>query len=87
MRISALTPSAMLISALLFCAAVVPIAANAQGSLPVFKHAVVIAQENRTPDNLFGSGPARTPCNAEDPFEPGVDIENCAMTTPAKPCT
>jgi len=30
-----------------------------------FKHVVVIFQENRTPDNLFGSNPN---------FEPGVDI-------------
>jgi len=30
-----------------------------------FTHIVVIVQENRTPDNLFGSNPA---------FEPGVDI-------------
>ncbi len=32
---------------------------------PVFKHVVIIVQENRTPDNLFGSNPG---------FEPGVDI-------------
>ena len=32
---------------------------------PVFKHIVVVIQENRTPDNLFGSNPT---------FEPGVDI-------------
>jgi phospholipase C len=30
-----------------------------------FKHIIIIVQENRTPDNLFGSNPA---------FEPGVDI-------------
>ena len=30
-----------------------------------FKHIVIIVQENRTPDNLFGSNPT---------FEPGVDI-------------
>ncbi len=32
---------------------------------PAFKHIVVIVQENRTPDNLFGSNPT---------FEPGVDL-------------
>ena len=42
-----------------------------------FDNIIIVVQENRTPDNLFGSGPARTPCNAEDPFEEGVDIENC----------
>ena len=46
-------------------------------TIPHFDHIVVVFQENRTPDNIFGSGPARTPCNSEDPFEPGVDIENC----------
>src|SRR5882672_11964815 len=30
-----------------------------------FKHVVIIFQENRTPDNLFGSNPN---------FEPGVDL-------------
>jgi len=47
----------------------------------------VIVQENRTPDNLFGSGPARTPCNSEDPFEPGVDIENCGPNEVAEGTT
>src|SRR5215471_20981291 len=46
-------------------------------SIPHFDHIVVIFQENRTPDNLFGSTPAHTLCNSEDPFEPGVDIKNC----------
>jgi phospholipase C len=32
---------------------------------PAFKHIVIIFQENRTPDNLFGSNPK---------FEPGVDL-------------
>ncbi len=32
---------------------------------PAFKHIVIVIQENRTPDNLFGSNPN---------FEPGVDI-------------
>ncbi len=32
---------------------------------PVFRHVVIVFQENRTPDNLFGSNPG---------FEPGVDI-------------
>jgi phospholipase C len=32
---------------------------------PAFKHVVIIFQENRTPDNLFGSAPT---------FEPGVDL-------------
>ena len=32
-----------------------------------FKHVVIILQENRTVDNVFGSNPN---------FEPGVDIQN-----------
>jgi len=45
-------------------AALAPGTASAQ---PVggFKHIIVVVQENRTPDNLFGSNPR---------FEPGVDI-------------
>lgn len=33
---------------------------------PQFSHIVIVVQENRTPDNLFGSNPT---------FEPGVDIQ------------
>jgi phospholipase C len=32
---------------------------------PAFRHIIIVVQENRTPDNLFGSNPK---------FEPGVDI-------------
>jgi hypothetical protein len=32
---------------------------------PAFSHVIIVFQENRTPDNLFGSNPT---------FEPGVDI-------------
>jgi phospholipase C len=41
-----------------------------------FKPIIIIVQENRTPDNLFGAGPAGTNCQNENPFEPGVDIED-----------
>jgi phospholipase C len=37
--------------------------------LPTFQHIIVIVQENRTPDNLFGSNTT---------FEPGVDLEQPA---------
>jgi phospholipase C len=37
---------------------------------PTFSHIVIIFQENRTPDNLFGSNPT---------FEPGVDIVNTGL--------
>jgi phospholipase C len=47
--------------------------ASAQ-TLPTFKHIVIIVQENRTPDNLFGSSPGQANCSKENPFEPGVDI-------------
>jgi phospholipase C len=45
-------------------------------TIPVgtFKHIIIVIQENRTPDNLFGAAPAN-PCNSENPFEPGVDIQ------------
>jgi hypothetical protein len=42
-----------------------------------FSHIVVVVQENRTPDNLFGSSISGSPgCNGQDDFEPGVDIVN-----------
>jgi phospholipase C len=37
-----------------------------------FKHVVLIVQENRTPDNLFGSNPN---------FEPGVDIRTWGLNS------
>ena len=37
-----------------------------------FHHIVIIVQENRTPDNLFGSNPR---------FEPGVDIARFGQTS------
>ena len=51
--------------------------ASAQTQLPHFDNIIIVVQENRTPDNLFGSIPTTTLCNSEDPFETGVDIENC----------
>jgi len=45
-------------------------------TLPHFQHIVIIVQENRTPDNLFGSGPVGSMCGHPDPFEPGVDIQD-----------
>ena len=50
---------------LLSCAMVMHGAAAAPQGAPAFKHIVIIVQENRTPDNLFGSNPV---------FEPGVDL-------------
>jgi phospholipase C len=46
-------------------------AAYAQ-TVPVFKHVILVVQENRTPDNLFGSNPS---------FEPGVDIASNGVTS------
>src|SRR5208337_134695 len=42
-----------------------------------FKHIIIVVQENRTPDNLFGAaaGPEPT-CGSEYDFQPGVDIDN-----------
>jgi phospholipase C len=39
-----------------------------------FKHIIIVVQENRTPDNLFGANPSAANCRQEDPFETGVDI-------------
>jgi phospholipase C len=47
-------------------------------TIPVgtFKHIIIVVQENRTPDNLFGATPVGhiSGCSAENGFEPGVDI-------------
>jgi phospholipase C len=40
-----------------------------------FKHVIVVFQENRTPDNLFGSNPN---------FEPGVDIATFGINSKGK---
>jgi len=60
---------------LLIVAALGSIAAVAQ-TLPHFQHIVLVIQENRTPDNLFGASPSRTPCGGEYEFEQGVDIQD-----------
>jgi len=51
--------------------ALIPAAAAAQPA-GGFKHIIVVIQENRTPDNLFGSNPN---------FEPGVDIASSGVTS------
>ena len=50
---------------------------------PSFKHIIIVFQENRTPDNIFGSNPN---------FEPGVDIATSGVnslgaTIPLQPVT
>jgi phospholipase C len=55
------------IAAAVLCAVVLTCTAQAA---PAFKHIVIIFQENRTPDNLFGSNPT---------FEPGVDIATSGL--------
>jgi len=61
-----------------------PIFAHTQ-AIPqgTFQHIIIVVQENRTPDNLFGSAPAGSAkCGSADPFEPGVDIDNGGYGTP-----
>ena len=53
--------------------------AVAQISQGTFKHIIIVVQENRTPDNLFGAGAGPYPtCGSEYDFESGVDIDNGA---------
>jgi phospholipase C len=57
----------------------VAVVAQAQNYVkpPHFNHVVIIVQENRTPDNLFGAGAGpQATCGSEHQFEPGVDIDN-----------
>jgi len=90
-----LTWSISILFSLLVIASFLPAnAAYGQTSVPPFKHVVIIFQENRTPDNLFGSAPAQAHCTSENPFEPGVDIvdggpnrwsptgSSCSVTAP-----
>jgi hypothetical protein len=64
------------ISLLLFLFWLGAVQASTQ-TIPVgtFKHIIIVVQENRTPDNLFGAGSAPGPCGATSRFEPGVDIQ------------
>ena len=41
-----------------------------------FQHIIIVVQENRTPDNLFGAGSAPGPCKSTKAFEPGIDIQS-----------
>jgi phospholipase C len=59
----------MLGCALVLAASAGPVGAHAP---VVFKHIIIVVQENRTPDNLFGSKPD---------FEPGVDIATTGVTS------
>jgi phospholipase C len=76
MSIPVRVPSAVLCSAVLLLVSLAPKPAHTQAVVK-FQHVVIVVQENRTPDNLFGSTPSHSVCNSEDPFEPGVDIKNC----------
>jgi phospholipase C len=58
--------------ACLLAACTAPAGAMAAHGPVVFKHIIIVVQENRTPDNLFGSKPA---------FEPGVDIATSGVTS------
>jgi phospholipase C len=57
--------------AVVLAALVMPHLASAATPLP-FKHIIIVIQENRTPDNLFGSNPT---------FEKGVDIATSGKTS------
>ena len=63
--------SAVLYVATLFVVSLASTAAWAQAQS--FSHIVIIFQENRTPDNLFGSALSSVLCSGQDDFEPGVD--------------
>jgi phospholipase C len=55
-------------------AAAALLASHAAAAQPAggFKHIIIVVQENRTPDNLFGSNPK---------FEPGVDIASSGVNS------
>ena len=60
------------IVALLICI----FALSAYSTPPTFSHIIIVVQENRTPDNLFGGDPA---------FELGVDLQRATGTPQPQP--
>jgi phospholipase C len=73
---------------LLFVIALATIFAHAQIQPGAFKHIVIVVQENRTTDNLFGAAaPITARCGQENnPTITGADIDNGAPTIgPARP--
>jgi phospholipase C len=67
MRRQATTAFAAAFATLLLC--------NTALAAPSFSHVIVVFQENRTPDNIFGSNPT---------FEPGVDIATSGQNSLGK---
>jgi|HubBroStandDraft_6_1064221.scaffolds.fasta_scaffold1368523_1 phospholipase C len=53
---------------------------------PHFNHVVIVVQENRTPDNLFGNAPNSSLCAGQDAFEPGVDIQDWGSYKGSQQC-
>lgn len=64
--------------ATVLCSVLLFISGIALAQAPQFSHIVIIVQENRSPDNLFGSDPT---------FEPGVDLETVFYTATGEAIT
>ena len=60
---------------LFLCVLAAAAPARQAAAAPHFKHVIIVFQENRTPDNLFGSNPK---------FEPGVDIASSGVNSRGK---
>jgi phospholipase C len=62
--------------------------AAAQVQPNMFSHVIIVVQENRTPDNLFGAHAPSTPCGTLGDF-PGADLAapELAMAAAAAPAT
>jgi phospholipase C len=63
---------------LLTACAAVSLSCAAADAAPTFSHVIIVVQENRTPDNLFGSNPT---------FEPGVDIATSGLDSKGRTVT
>lgn len=65
--------SKFLLALFFFGAALAPAQTIPPGT---FSHIIIVIQENRTPDNLFGAAPAPTGtgCGTEEIFEPGCTL-------------
>jgi len=62
-------PAIMVLASLLMILLILP---SADAATVTFKHIIVVIQENRSTDNLFGSNPT---------FEPGVDIATSGVNS------
>jgi phospholipase C len=64
------------VNASVLCALLGAVLAHAQSQpLPTFEHVIIVIQENRTPDNLFGAAKLNPPQGNLPTLGPGADLQ------------